>query len=671
MMQPSPQPNPDWPTPAPSERPTGFADRMGGWYASRQSARHRKEHGLYLTPAAVASYMAQTVDVGGSKLRILDPAAGAGVLCCAVVEALANRSSRTGHAKPTRIELVAHEVDGGLVPSLRAVLGYLAAWSRRRGVAVEVDVVGDDFIAAHAGAVRANGDLLPAGLTVAAFDVVIANPPYFKLAKTDPRALALPEVVHGQPNIYALFMAVSAALLRQGGQLVFITPRSFASGPYFRRFRGVFFGLIQPRQVHVFHSRRSAFGRDDVLQENVILAGTRRDQWQQGAAGELKVTSSDGVEDMADSRRCTVDMGMAIDLQSADKVLRLPSSGEDKAVMRLVDAWPSSLQALRLSISTGPVVPFRAARHIRKTGDVPATHAPLLWMNHVRPLQATWPLATHKPQYIEREPAGLLLPKPKLRADPALQRERGASPADRGGAPCYHAANAAPWLGKPPELRSSPRRRAHRGRNLGLGHALQQQPARCLLPHHQRQHAGQCNRAAHHAVAGARRHRRVGPQREEGTRPHRRGGRPCAAPGSAEFEQFGPRFAPGVRLLYVGSMMQPQFKLTLIWRPPVLSERPTSFAERIGEMLFPLAFLLALGGWLPAISGYGWHLLGASGICLCGWLWIEGRASLRNHRRLQKELAAEEAVREAARRPLRRIVAAEREVLARQGRSAS
>ena len=410
MQQLSPQPSPDWPTPAPSERPTSFADRVGGWYASRQSVRHRKEHGLYLTPAAVASYMAQTVDAGGSKLRILDPAAGAGVLCCAVVEALANRSGGTRHAKPTRIEIVAHEVDGGLVPSLRAVLGYLAAWSRRRGVAVAVEVVGEDFIAAHACAVRANGDLLAPGLPVAAFDVVIANPPYFKLAKTDPRALALPEVVHGQPNIYALFMAVSAALLRQGGQLVFITPRSFASGPYFRRFRDVFFRLIQPRQVHVFRSRRSAFGRDDVLQENVILAGTRRDLWQPSAAAELTVTSSDGVEDMARPRHCTVDMGMAIDLQSTDKVLRLPSSGEDKAVMRLVDAWPSSLQALGLSISTGPVVPFRAARHIRKTGDVPATHAPLLWMNHVRPLQATWPLATHKPQYMERNQAGLLLP---------------------------------------------------------------------------------------------------------------------------------------------------------------------------------------------------------------------------------------------------------------------
>ena len=374
MTQPSPQPNAAWPTPAPSERPASFADRMGGWYASRQSPRHRKEHGLYLTPVAVAEYMAQTVEVAGPKLRILDPAAGAGVLCCAVVEALAKRNQGDAAGRIAHIEIVAHEVDGGLVPLLRAVLAHLAAWARRRGVAVAAEVVAQDFIAAHAGAVRANGELFPQRRQDAAFDLVIANPPYFKIAKTDPRALALPELVHGQPNIYALFMAVSAALLRAEGQLVFITPRSFASGPYFRRFREVFFGLIQPRQVHVFRSRRSAFGRDDVLQENVILAGMRRDRWQQDVPAKLAVTSSDGVGDMAQPRRCAVDLCMAIDLQSADKVLRLPSSGEDKAVVRrwmrgraACRRWGSASRRARWCRSARPSTSARLAVCRRRT----------------------------------------------------------------------------------------------------------------------------------------------------------------------------------------------------------------------------------------------------------------------------------------------------------------
>ena len=396
-----------WPTPARSESPINYADRVRAWYVSRRSVRSRKEHGLYLTPVAVAAHMAQRIEVEGPRLRVLDPAAGAGVLCCAVVEALASRAVEPLHV--VHVEIVAYEVDGGLLAPLRAVFAHLCAWARPRGVIVTAQAAGRDFVAAHAAELRANGELF-AKESSAAFDVVIANPPYFKIAKTDPRALALPEVVHGQPNIYALFMAVSAALLRQGGQLVFITPRSFASGPYFRKFRDVFFGMIQPTEVHVFRSRREAFRRDDVLQENIVLFGVRRGSWPQAAqAARLLVTSSDGQDDLGQRDECAVRMGMAIDLRSVDKVLRLPMCRDDQAVMKMVDTWPNSLSALGMNISTGPVVPFRAAKHIASAGSVPDVHVPLLWMNHVRPLRTTWPLARHKPEYIERDSAGALL----------------------------------------------------------------------------------------------------------------------------------------------------------------------------------------------------------------------------------------------------------------------
>ena len=435
-------PRPCPPAPAQGESPTAFADRVGAWYVARQSARHRKQHGLYLTPVAVAEYMAQRIEAQGRRLRVLDPAAGAGVLCCAVVETLASRRS-----KPAHVEIVAHEVDDGLVEPLRAVFAHLAAWARERGLAVATCVQANDFVTAHAARLRASGELFGGGSSNAGFDVVIANPPYFKIAKADPRALALAEVVHGQPNIYALFMAVAAALLRQEGQLVFITPRSFASGPYFRRFRDVFFRLIEPKCVHVFHSRRNAFRRDDVLQENVILTGVRRDRWQQSARqARLGISSSEGQEDIGKGRTRTIPVADAIDLRSAEKVLRLPVCAEDEEVAKLVDAWPASLHALGLNISTGPVVAFRAAEHIDRKGNVPQTHAPLLWMNHVLPLRTTWPLAKHKPEYIERASAGALLVPNKnyvlLRRFSAKEEKRRLT-----AAPCLKVALPAPLVG--------------------------------------------------------------------------------------------------------------------------------------------------------------------------------------------------------------------------------
>lgn len=391
------------PIPCEGERPTDYADRVGKWCVSMKSAQYRKEHGIFLTPVAVAEFMAQRFKASGRRIRVLDPAAGAGILCCATVEALVSQ-----RRKPDWIELVAHEVDDDLISALRMALDYLATWCRDCGVMLTVCIEETDFIMAHADSVR--GGPLRLQSRSASFDAVICNPPYFKINKNDPRAIAVSDVVHGQPNIYALFMAVGAALLRKSGSLVFIVPRSFASGSYFRRFRAVFFDQVRPTRVHVFGSRREAFRQDEVLQENVIFCGIRQDHWH-GCNGyeHLSISSSPGIECMDTASVRRVSVNTILDYLSADKVLRLPLCDDDDEALALVDSWPSSLRSLGLDVSTGPVVPFRATEIVAESGRVPATHAPLLWMNHVHAMQATWPLDRHKPEYIGRVGAKTLL----------------------------------------------------------------------------------------------------------------------------------------------------------------------------------------------------------------------------------------------------------------------
>ena len=382
-----------------------YADRIGEWYAASKSDRHRKEHGLFLTPVPVADFMADRIKAGGRKLRILDPAAGAGILGCAAVEALVSRNP-----KPTTVELVAYEIDEGLVAPLRSVFGYLAEWCRDHDIALTVRLETTDFILAHAGVLHPYDGTLPFRQNTDSFDAVVSNPPYFKIGRKDPRATAASAVVHGQPNIYALFMAVGATVLREGGDFVFITPRSFASGPYFRRFRTIFFDMIRPTEVHVFGSRRDTFNRDEVLQENVILSGIRRYHGSRTEDGKpLVISSSCGVGDIGEPVRRKVRAGTALDRACSDRILRLPTCDEADEALALVGSWPGNLRNLGLNISTGPVVPFRAAELIGRDGKVPTSHAPLLWMNHVRAMRATWPLARNKPEYIRRSNAGTLL----------------------------------------------------------------------------------------------------------------------------------------------------------------------------------------------------------------------------------------------------------------------
>ena len=90
------------------------------------------------------------------------------------------------------------------------------------------------------------------------------------------------------------------------------------------------------------------------------------------------------------------------------------------------------------------------------------------------------------------------------------------------------------------------------------------------------------------------------------------------------------------------------------------SENETAKSD-MGDRLFGAAWLCALGGWLPAVTG-DWRLLALAALCLSGSGW----AAWRDARRLDRELAAAEA----DRRPLRGIAAAEREALARHCRDA-
>ncbi len=180
--------------------------------------------------------MARLFSVNKKRVRLLDPSAGLGILICAVAEELAIKSS------VEEIEVVAHELDQDLCEGLGKVLTALASWAETKGVALHYEIRNSDFVLSECISLG----LLSGLHENKKFDLVIGNPPYFKIGKNDPRAVAASEVVYGQPNIYGVFMAVSAAMLKHGGQFVFITPRSFASGPYFARFREWFFERVRP-----------------------------------------------------------------------------------------------------------------------------------------------------------------------------------------------------------------------------------------------------------------------------------------------------------------------------------------------------------------------------------------------------------------------------------------
>lgn len=389
------------PRPRATESPVDYADRLANWYTSQSRANDRKLLGQYMTPASVARYMAMQSGADSETVRFLDPGAGTGILTCAFCEYLTS-----GSVSVRQIRVVAFEVHSLLALLLRSSLRHLKNYLAERDVDFSFQIETADFVLSQSHALNAGGTLFSSN-ELDPFDFVIANPPYFKISRSDPRSQAAAAVVHGQPNMYSLFMAVGASLLRENGKLITITPRSFASGPYFQRFREWFFERMRPCSIHVFQSRRDAFRHDDVLQENVILTATKKRNWLKGKTDSFQVmiSASEGINDLESSSKNHVGISQILIENGHGKVLRIPDTGASETVHEIVDGWHGSLASYGLWISTGPVVPFRATSLLSDDGDDMKSHAPLLWMQHVGIMNVTWPLPNvRKPQFISSGP---------------------------------------------------------------------------------------------------------------------------------------------------------------------------------------------------------------------------------------------------------------------------
>jgi len=379
--------------PEAGEEPAKFADRLGVYYGSGIKQAYKKQNGQFFTPFEVAQFMASHASVQKAEVHILDPGCGSAILSCALVEYLFSSDSNI-----QKITLTAYETEEAIIPLAEKALTYLESWAQSRGIAIQIRLYNKDFVTANPLCFRESNDLFDK--QGALFDIVMANPPYFKLPIHDPRVNIANVVVNGHPNIYTIFMAMAAKLLKINGELIFITPRSYASGGYFRRFRHYFFSLIELANAHLFTSRKSTFSRDKVLQETVIITGIRKTEKE--PEKEVFISSSTGLSELSAIKGVSLSQQQVLNLNTKEKVLYLPTSERDKEVLKLFKNWPGRLSDYHIEISTGPVVAFRSRAFIQKDCNMTRDNvSPLIWLHNVKPMQVEWPIEKpSKGQYI-------------------------------------------------------------------------------------------------------------------------------------------------------------------------------------------------------------------------------------------------------------------------------
>ncbi len=389
-----------------NELPSHYADRLGILYAKTVSLQHKKDNGQFFTPTEVAHFMAGLTRQTQDKFKILDPGCGTAILSSSLIETLTKQNNGI-----KEIELVVYETDQDILKYTQATLDYLDKWLKGKKIKFKATLETIDFVIENKDCFEQSATLFFEPKN-AIYDIVISNPPYFKISKDDKRAAVAKSIVWGQPNIYSIFMIVASKLLKRGGELIFITPRSFASGNYFRAFREAFFQEIEIEHIHLFGSRTDTFDRDSVLQETLILKGKK--QKLNGHLPSILVTHSNGIKDIENCTEKIYKTDELIDLKSKEKIIHLPTNETDDKVIRLFKSWTGSLRQYNIQISTGPVVSFRATQYLYeeyKNGTV--FLVPLYQLINTSKMQFEWPVVKrNKPQYIQHcdETQSLLLP---------------------------------------------------------------------------------------------------------------------------------------------------------------------------------------------------------------------------------------------------------------------
>lgn len=338
--------------------------------SAQTDAGRKAQFGQFLTPSPVAHFMASLFRVVPmQECRLLDPGAGIGTLSAAFLDRCAR-----GELNFRRIAVDAFELDDLLQPHLTKTLESY----RRQHLCQESTIRGQDFIEAAVAALA--GDLFAEPLP--RYTHAILNPPYKKMRSDSPHRSDLRRVGIETVNLYSAFVALSLALLEEGGQLVAIIPRSFCNGPYYRPFRDFILGRAALRHIHLFHARNKAFRDDNVLQENIIIVlerGARQD------SVTVTVSTDDSFNDLTS---IVYPFSGIVFPNDSERFIHVPSATSDTPVAQ-ASTLTATLADLGVSVSTGPIVDFRLRQHLLQAPESGAV--PLLYPGHFSGNRLEWP----------------------------------------------------------------------------------------------------------------------------------------------------------------------------------------------------------------------------------------------------------------------------------------
>ena len=324
------------------------------YYLEKKDKDYLKNTSQFFTPYDTACKMISTINfksfINHDTLYILEPSAGCGILIASLIlHILENCNS----IKKVHIDSYEYDYDVSniLCNNLKQLKQFI---NENSNLIFSYNVINDNFIEKNKNEwTKENG--------FKQYDIIISNPPYKKINQTSEEAIIMEDIVHGQPNIYTLFIAMSLKLLKPNGIYTVLSPRNYLSGEYSKKLRKFIFSNYSLTHIHSFN-KRSMF--KSVNQEVIIST------FKNNSEIDDIIISFNGYDPFSVNFK-----NLIFDNNSLS--ILVPKKLEDILFFNNIKKLNYTLENLGLKISVGPIVQFRNKSDIRQ--DIyNANYAPLL-----------------------------------------------------------------------------------------------------------------------------------------------------------------------------------------------------------------------------------------------------------------------------------------------------
>ena len=358
-------------------------------YIEQMPKEIRKKNGQFFTSKETAIFMASLFDLSSfsKEISILDPGAGSGILAAALIQRIVDTN------KIKTINITCYETNDDILELLNANLSWI---SENSPIKIAYKVIKENYITSQT---LEYNNMLGACTEPKKYDVIIGNPPYLKIGKIANEALSMPDICYGSPNLYFLFMEMASFNLVDKGELVFIVPRSWTSGAYFKKFREKFLSEVALKHIHLFVSRDKVFDKESVLQETIIIKAKK----EANKPKSITITTTNANFDFASKTIFEAPYDMVI--SGKHKYVFLVTDKREADTIKKVNEWTDTLPTLGLKMKTGLTVDFRNREALRN--DANEKTVPLFYSQHIKDGKVNFPVGRDN-EYILTERKGLL-----------------------------------------------------------------------------------------------------------------------------------------------------------------------------------------------------------------------------------------------------------------------